>query len=273
MALDETCLSNGELYTILSNKLKRGQKGSIVALFKGTKSSDIIKLIKEHIPEIIRKKVLEISVDMANNMNLIIKKCFKMARAVTDRFHVQKLALDAVQELRIKYRWKILNKENKAYKKAKLGGQAFHPEVLINGDTQKQLLARSRYLLFKSMDKWTDSQALRAKILFELYPNLEKAYHLSDRLRQIYNQKIEPDVARLKLAKWFDEIEKSGFDSFNSIKKTFEVHHQSIINYFISRSTNAFAESFNAKIKDFRRKLRGVVDVKYFLFRLTKIYA
>ncbi|MDR0982075.1 MAG: transposase, partial [Culturomica sp.] len=30
---------------------------------------------------------------------------------------------------------------------------------------------------------------------------------------------------------------------------------------------------FNAKIKAFRTALRGVVDVKFFLFRLTQIYA
>ncbi|MCW3789845.1 DDE transposase, partial [Marinilabiliaceae bacterium AAT] len=33
------------------------------------------------------------------------------------------------------------------------------------------------------------------------------------------------------------------------------------------------AESFNAKIKEFRRQFRGVSDVKFFLFRLTKIFA
>ncbi|WP_363321575.1 transposase [Plebeiibacterium sediminum] len=44
-----------------------------------------------------------------------------------------------------------------------------------------------------------------------------------------------------------------------------------MINYFNNRSTNAAAESFNAKIKEFRRQLRGVSDVKFFLFRLTKI--
>ena len=32
-------------------------------------------------------------------------------------------------------------------------------------------------------------------------------------------------------------------------------------------------ESFNAKIKQFRTALRGVVDEKFFLFRLAKIYA
>nr|WP_083319334.1 transposase [Flavobacterium crassostreae] len=38
-------------------------------------------------------------------------------------------------------------------------------------------------------------------------------------------------------------------------------------------STNASAESFNAKIKAFRSQFRGVRNVEFFLFRLTTIYA
>ncbi|MCW3789899.1 transposase [Marinilabiliaceae bacterium AAT] len=45
------------------------------------------------------------------------------------------------------------------------------------------------------------------------------------------------------------------------------------MNYFNNRSTNAAAESFNAKIKEFRRQFRGASDVKFFLFRLTKFFA
>ena len=45
------------------------------------------------------------------------------------------------------------------------------------------------------------------------------------------------------------------------------------INYFVNRSTNASAESLNAKIKHFRAQLRGIIDRKFFLFRLMKIYA
>ncbi len=273
LALDETSVSNGELYTILSNKQYKGKKGSVVAIFKGTKSSEIIPLIKKHIPKEKRDKVLQVSVDMAGNMNLIIKRCFLKADAVVDRFHVQKLISEAVQEIRIQHRWKILKKENKAFKEAKEKGIDYTPHILENGDTERQLLARSRYLLFKSSSNWTISQHTRAKLLFEKYPDIEEAYYLSDQLRRIYNQKLDPSSARLQLAKWFNEIEVAGFDSFNSIRKTFETHNKAIINYFISRSTNAFAECLNAKIKDFRRCLRGVVDVKYFLFRLTKIYA
>ena len=112
LSIDETALSNGELYTILTNKAKRGKKGSIIAIVKGTKASDVINLIRR-IPLSKRNEVKEVTLDMAASMNLIVEKCFHKATRVTDRFHVQKLASEAVQEIRIKYRWEALEEENK----------------------------------------------------------------------------------------------------------------------------------------------------------------
>ena len=66
---------------------------------------------------------------------------------------------------------------------------------------------------------------------------------------------------------------ESGIGIFRTIAETIYNHYENILNVFDNRSTNASAESFNAKIKAFRRQIRGVVDVKYFLFRLCKIYA
>ncbi|WP_461632357.1 transposase [Labilibaculum euxinus] len=57
------------------------------------------------------------------------------------------------------------------------------------------------------------------------------------------------------------------------IKNTIQDHYQGILNYFDNRSTNASAESFNAKLKAFRASLRGVRDINFFLFRVAKIYA
>ncbi|MFB9056736.1 transposase [Mariniflexile ostreae] len=55
--------------------------------------------------------------------------------------------------------------------------------------------------------------------------------------------------------------------------RTMSIHYQNILNYFDNRSTNASAESFNAKIKAFRAQFRGVRNVEFFLYRLTTIYA
>jgi len=85
---------------------------------------------------------------MAGSMNLIIDKCFPRAMKVIDRFHVQKLAYDAVQQLRIKHRWEAIDNKNGVKESARNKGFKHTSEQLSNGDTLKQLLARSRYLLY-----------------------------------------------------------------------------------------------------------------------------
>ena len=132
----------------------------------------------------------------------------------------------------------------------------------------------SRYLLFKKSTIWTLSQKTRAEILFELYPDLKKAHHFSLQLGAIFHQTKDKGVAFTKLAQWYDRVDNSGVIlAFGSISRTIQSHYLTILNYFDDRSTNASAESFNAKIKSFRSSFRGVRDVKFFLFRLTKIYA
>ncbi len=130
---------------------------------------------------------------------------------------------------------------------------------------------RSRYLLFKSAEKWTQSQHERAKILFEQYPDLKEAYWLTDGLRKVFTNTPRRSLAATKLSKWFTAEEDSGFKSFKVIAQTFFDNEREILNFFDNRSTNASAESFNCKIKNFRAQLRGVSDVKYFLFRLQNI--
>jgi len=99
---------------------------------------------------------------MAGNMNSIAKKCFSNAVRVTDRFHVQKLASEALHEIRIKHRWQAIDKENDAIDKAKKSNQKIDPQILANGDTLKQLLPRSRYFLYKCRSKWIHSQTKRS---------------------------------------------------------------------------------------------------------------
>lgn len=272
LSIDEVALSQGELYTVVTNKKAKGRAGSIVAIIAGTKSEEVIKYLNK-IPEGKRRQVEEITLDMAGSMKLIAKKSFPRAVQVIDRFHVQQLAFDAVQDIRVKYRWQALEQENEAIKTAKDNNHPYQAEVFSNGDTRKQLLARSRHLLFKSPDKWTKSQKQRAEILFKQYPMIKEAYALSNQLRVIYNTCTDKNIAMTKLALWYNKIENSGFKSFRIVMNTISLNYMGILNYFDNRSTNAAAESFNAKIKAFRSQLRGVRNKEFFLFRLTQIYA
>ena len=272
LSIDETSLSNGELYTIVTNKAAAGKKGALVAIIEGTSSEKVIEVL-EKIPEEKLNQVEEVTLDMADSMRKIVRRCFPYASRVIDRFHVQKLAYDALQEMRIEHRWDAINEENEAMEEAKLSYEKYVPQTLVNGDTKKQLLARSRYLLFKSPEKWTEKQKHRAKLLFELYPDIKKGYSLTHSLRMIFSKNSIKDAARLSLARWYQDVADSKFKSFNTIAATVYEHHEEILNFFINRSTNASAESFNAKIKAFRASLRGVTDMKFFLFRVAKIFA
>ncbi len=103
------------------------------------------------------------------------------------------LAIDVIQQPRIQHLWEAIELENETLKQAK---EKNIPKIKVfeNGDIQKQLLARSHYLLYKSREKWTKSQKIRAYILVENYLDIEKAYTLSDKLKKIYNQNIPKSV-------------------------------------------------------------------------------
>ena len=270
VGIDEVSLSQGELYTILINKERKGRSGSIIAIIKGTDVRTVTSVLLK-LPRRRRFQVREITLDMAPNMEQTARICFPAARRVTDRFHVQKLAYEAVQEMRVKARWEALDEESIQMAHARACGKIYHAPVFENGDSRKQLLARSIYLLYKKESLWTESQRVRAGILFREYPDIKKAYYLSMRLGLIYQQCRHKDVALTRLARWYDEVDKSGFLAFGRVARSIQTHYLEIINFFEKRSTNAASESFNAKIKNFRAQFRGVKGKAFFLYRLTKM--
>ncbi|MBU2214191.1 transposase [Patescibacteria group bacterium] len=271
LSIDEVSLSNGELYTVITNKAAKGRSGAIVVMVQGTKADEISPILRK-IDLKLRLKVKEITLDMAGSMELIVTEVFPNADKVTDRFHVQKVVSEAAQEIRIDIRKRIIKEENDRIKWHRKQNIKFRPFTYKNGDTKKQLLARSRHLLFKASGKWTDNQKKRAEILFREYPEIRKAYELSMMLRSVYEYNYTPEDAKKDLDKWYKKVEEKNIDSFISASETIRLHEATILNYFNNRSTNASAESFNAKLKGFRAIVRGVRDVKFHLFRIAKLY-
>jgi transposase len=272
LSIDEVSLSKGELYTFITNKNTNVKnKQSLVAVINGT-DAKIIQEVLEKLPIQKRNEVKEVSMDMARNMSLAARNSFLNSNMVIDRFHVVKLVMDAMQHIRVSSRWKAIEEENAAIKHAREKGEKYYPQVLANGDTLKELLARSRYLLYKYEDDWTINQTKRATILFEKYPLLKSVYKLTISFRNIYKN-ISKTAALTQFMEWKEEVIAMNIDEFNTVVHSIEYHLDNILNFFDNRSTNANAESFNSKIKGFRANLRGVTDVKFFLFRLEKLFA
>lgn len=296
LCIDETALSQGELYTFLTNPDGKARKGTLVAMVKGTRA-EVVEAILKKIPFCQRLKVREVTMDLSDTMSAIVSESFPLARQVIDRFHAQRLAFDAMQEVRMGakreaakeqaqarkdfYRQQDINKKRRKDKDSKdprgrkpdRANKAFRPFRYSNGDTKVELLTRVRYLLMVSPEKWTPSQHERWRLIKEHYPQIAEAYSLAHSLRVCYNMDSS-DMGKVMGAMydWYDKAITSSFEGFKAVAETIDNHMWEILYYFQSRSTNAFAESFNAVVKRFRSELRGVADIPFFIFRLSKIF-
>ncbi len=272
VCIDETALSCGELYTVVTNPSGHGGPGTLIAMIKGTEAESVIAVL-EKIGISKRRTVREVTLDLSPTMMKIARKCFPNAYLTNDRFHVQRLFYDAIDDLRITYRWMARDQENEELRRCRAQKKEYVPFRYRNGDTRKQLLARAKHILSRNSVNWTESQRLRAEIIFENYPELRTAYRLAQELTDIYNSKSSVEAARTKLARWYDAVESMDYGAFHTVLNTFHNHYDTILNFFVNRDTNAFAESFNSKVKAFRNQFRGVRDIPFFLFRLSKLTA
>jgi transposase len=296
MAIDETALSNGELYTLATNKSAHAKQGTIAVMTKGTNANEIIEHILRNSTENQRDRVKEITMDFSETMHNIAQKCFPKATITIDLFHLIQLCNNDMQNIRVRLKreataqdtkarkaWKKRLEKNASRRKTAKKDQrgrppkrinaAYIPPKLSNGDTTIELLTRSRYLLNYTYDDWSDRQKERAKLLFDMFPTMKTAYNLVMRIRKIFkNPKHTKDTAKIALHEWCKEALNANIDEFVATVQTIQAREDEVLNYFVNHQTNAYAESFNAKMKSFRSLLHGVNDTQFFLYRLSSLF-
>ena len=188
MSMDDKNIG-GIGYIIFRNKVT-----GKIALMISTTKLHIVKKILYKLPSSVSFGVKKVTRDMAGGYDWMIRELFPCAVQIADKFHVIKHALDALQDVRVRYRRILLTKRRRAYEKHKKEEKERKEEcekknrkyikrkfeytenTLSNGETPLQLLAKSRYLLFKFPEKWEDYQKERAEILFSEYPEIKTAY-------------------------------------------------------------------------------------------------
>ena len=301
LSIDESMHAH-DLFTFVSNKDGHGKKGTLVAAVRGTKASDVVAILMK-IPEEKRLAVKEVTMDYSDSMYSIVTQAFPNATIVIDCFHVMKNQCDALDCIRMKFKRKAIAEQNKErkefnrkkkerrmararYRKAhpkkrgekrgrprKRANEKYVPKELPNGDTKVELFTRVKRVLPQSGEKWSESQSVRACMVFGFAPKLKEAYSLVCKLRAIFrNKKLTKETAKPKLHEWYKAVSATRMPEMISAMNTLKSKENEVLNYFINRSTNAAAESLNSKMKGFRSELRGVRDLPFYLFRCTRIF-
>lgn len=287
MALDDKNIG-GEGYTILSNK----HTGKIALLAQTTKASVLAEILQK-IPVSLRYAVRTISKDLVEGYDWIAMTMFLSAIRIDDKFHVLKLGFEALQNVRIRHRQLVLNEERMKREEKKImerearflaeqNGERYHrplnavlePKTYENGDTKKELLARSRYLLFQFEIKWSRNQKERAQILFREFPEIAVAYKLMCHFRGFYQIRIgNTKQAKETLKKWYLKISEANIGEMITFSSTVLHHEGTILNYFETGQTNAFSESLNSQIQRFIQGNSGTNDRDFFHFRLKGYFS
>lgn len=266
MAVDEKMIDQ-EFYTVLTNR----QTGKIALLAETLQVADLSKLIAQM--GAAANEVKEITMDLSATYEKFAEQCFPKATVIADKFHVVQHIVEAVQAFRLRLKQEELSKipatkkERRQYEKA---------TKLINGESRIEMLTRSRYLLFKREENWTVSQAKRASLLFETFPQIKPVYELTQQIRQWldkknvgkYDWEIERD-----LIDWYDHAEQQKLPEVENLIRLIGSHEQIIMNYFIKGKTNAKAEAINSKIQRFIAANYGVRDKDFFMYRLARYYS
>lgn len=283
MAVDEKQIGE-EMHTILSNR----DTGKIAMIARSITSGVLTKAIasigdKADLVETMTR-------DMSSTYAKFGNEAFPNASQIADKFHIIKALLDSCQAVRIRYRQDALREQrskHEEYKKQekrrkeqceKLGETyqkknfSYKEELLKNGDTIMEALARSRYLLFKYRNDWTLKQEKRANALFNKFPEIEKAYDLACDFRNWMkksNVGCKMSVIKKKLREWFVKVEKMEIDEILNFKSMIERNLMVILNYFRFGATNAIAENINSRIQRFIMINQGTRDREFFYFRVA----
>jgi transposase len=287
MAIDEKQIGE-EMHTILSNR----QTGKIALLAQSVSAKELINLLPKF--NLQGFDVKSITRDLSPSYDWFCRQVFCNSRHVADKFHITKELLDACQDVRVRYRQELLTNRRLKYEEFKKqeherkqecrkNNQPFIAQKFVykepkavNGESLFELLARSRYLLYKYSDDWTDSQRQRAIALFNHYPQIEKSYKLSCNFRTWYRKENvgkDKEMLRNSLKQWYIEVETGAVMEMENFKSMVERNEGIILNYFVKGETNAKAEAINSKIQRFIMTNQGTRDREFFYFRLVKLFS
>ncbi|MEQ1560774.1 MAG: ISL3 family transposase [Methyloglobulus sp.] len=178
------------------------------------------------------KTIKFVTMDMWRPYYDAVKAVIPDAVIVIDKFHVVKMANQAVEKGRKDIRGQMTNGEVKLLKKDRF--------LMLR--RRRDLDATQEFLL----SGWTEN-----------YPVLHDLYHAKERFYDIWDSNLTRKQAETAYMDWKDSIPASIRKYFADLDRAIGNWHKEVFNYFDHRVTNAYTESANNHIKSIARQGRG----------------
>jgi len=218
--------ANGEKYQVI---LTNPEKQQILDVLPNRFESDLIRYFGKHST---RYSVKYFVIDMSDHFRRVGKTCFPNAKIVADRYHVVRQVYWAMENVR-KREQKRLSDRFRIYFK------------------------HARSLMYKNPRKLTDEDKDRLALMFEISPQLARAYHLKNKFLQVMHSE-NSTVGRKMLGDWLFLAEYERIPEFRNCIQAYRNWTEEILNALDVPYSNGFTEGCNNKIKVIKRISFGI---------------
>jgi transposase len=206
------------------------ERGEIVWAAEGKSAATLKRFFADLGPE--RCSQLEaVTIDLSAAYIKAVTEASPNARLIFDRFHVQRLAHDALDEVR-------------------------RDEVRKAVGEDKTALKKSRWALQKNPWNLLDFEHDKLAELQRVNRPIYRAYLLKESLLGVFDRR-QVNVARRKLDEWIGWARRSRLRAFVKLAKTIEKHSHGILAYVQTGASNARVEGLNGKARTITRRSYG----------------
>lgn len=206
------------------------ERGIVVWAAKG-KSAETLKSFFEAIGPERAAKIEAVTIDMSGAYIKAVKESVPNATLIFDRFHVQRLVHDALDEVR-------------------------REEVRSCCADEKAALKNTRWAVQKRPWNLSDLETEKLSDLEEKNRPIYRAYLLKEWLATILDGR-QINVASRKLDQWLDCARSSELPAFVRAAGTIGKHREGILAYVRTRLNNGRVEGLNGKTRVITRRAFG----------------
>lgn len=222
--------------------LSAPEEGYVLDVLPDRERKTLEKWLDGLSPEV-KKAIKTVNLDMWEPYTLAVKAKLTQARIVVDRFHVMK---------NLNHCLTLARREIQR----------------TDSDEIKEQLKGSRWALVKNEKDLNDKQRAKLETVYQVSPELKVCHQLKEQFRTIFETITDREKARNALLQWIKQVQKQNVVALQSFLATLNNWFELILNYFIERWTNAFAEGVNNKIKLIKRRAFGFTNFDHFRLRI-----
>ena len=226
ISIDEAAMRKGQSYnTIISDVLAR----YVIDTVEGRSEKALVRWFSS-LDEEVREGIEVVVMDLWDPYRAIISRALPHAVRVADKFHVLRLANLALDRVRARSQGRG-NKRKTGWPRR---------------------LFECRFALLRSSENARPDDAERLAVIFNVFPEVHRAWCLKEGLREVYEES-DPLDAAMALDVWLQLMERARIPEFDKLARTVRRWRSEILNHFVYRMTNAYAEGITNRVKVIKR--------------------